>query len=96
MKKKKLEKIFSVLNNNLKYFNKLNYKKKMDNIKEILVRQNLILLKKIADDKFTDETEKEEFIKKYNKINYKNFKIVNNENLVNDYDKILNALFTKK
>jgi len=68
----------------------------MDNIKEILERQNLILLKKIADDKFTNEIEKEDFIKKYNKINYKNYKIVNNKNVVNDYDKILNALFTKK
>ena len=66
----------------------------MENIKNILERQNIILLKKIADDKFTDENEKEEFISRYNKINYKNYKITNNQNIVNDYDKILNALFT--
>ena len=67
----------------------------MENIKDILEKQNIILLKKIADDKFTDENEKEEFISRYNKINYKNYKITNNKNIVNDYDKILNALFAK-
>lgn len=62
----------------------------MEQIKKILELQNLSLLRKIADDKFVDEEEKIKFIEKYNKINYKKFKIVYNQNnLINDYKRIV-------
>ena len=65
----------------------------MDNIKKILEVQNLNLLKRIAEDKFVDEEEKIKFIKKYNKINYKKFKIVYNQNnLINDYKRIVDKI----
>ena len=63
----------------------------MEEIKKILELQNISLLRKIADDKFVDEEEKIKFIEKYNKINYKKFKIVYNQNnLIDEYIKILN------
>lgn len=37
---------------------------------ELIKKQNLIILEKIADDKFNSEEEKEMFINKYNKPNY--------------------------
>tara|TARA_B100000683_G_C12383244_1_gene512258 strand:+ start:704 stop:901 length:198 start_codon:yes stop_codon:yes gene_type:complete len=65
----------------------------MDNIKKILEVQNLNLLKRIAEDKFVDEEEKIKFIEKYNKINYKKFKIVYNQNnLINDYKRIVDKI----
>jgi|TARA_B110000495_G_C22656811_1_gene389059 hypothetical protein len=65
----------------------------MDNIKIILELQNMNLLKKIAEDKFKDEEDKIKFIEKYNKINYRNFKIIyKNNNLINDYKKILDKI----
>ena len=63
----------------------------MEEIKKILELQNISLLRKIAEDKFVDEEEKIKFIEKYNKINYKKFKIVYNQNnLIDEYIKILN------
>jgi len=38
--------------------------------------QNLELLKYIADNKFINQVDKDEFIKKYNKVNYQILKIV--------------------
>tara|TARA_B100000123_G_C25473038_1_gene315687 strand:+ start:26 stop:346 length:321 start_codon:yes stop_codon:yes gene_type:complete len=37
---------------------------------ELIKKQNLIILEKIADDKFNSEEEKQIFINKYNKPNY--------------------------
>ena len=37
---------------------------------ELIKKQNLLILEKIADDKFNSEEEKEIFINKYNKPNY--------------------------
>ena len=43
----------------------------MEDIKKIVELQNILLLNKIADDKFNDESDKKKFIDKYNKINYR-------------------------
>ena len=66
----------------------------METIEKILQTQNLLLLKQIADDKFNNEEDKQNFIDKYNKINYKKFKITKN-NIVYNYDKNLNAFYKK-
>tara|TARA_B110000902_G_C14028422_1_gene483082 strand:- start:135 stop:338 length:204 start_codon:yes stop_codon:yes gene_type:complete len=66
----------------------------METIEKILETQNLLLLKQIADDKFNNEEDKQNFIDKYNKINYKKFKITKN-NIVYNYDKNLNAFYKK-
>ena len=68
----------------------------MEHIKEILKIQNLELLKIIAEDKFDNEEDKEEFIERYNKINYKSFKIeIGENNTLENYNKIINALLIK-
>ena len=66
----------------------------METIEKILETQNLLLLKQIAEDKFNNEEDKQNFIDKYNKINYKKFKITKN-NIVYNYDKNLNAFYKK-
>ena len=50
----------------------------MDRILEI---QNLELLKKIANDQFKLEEDKNQFINNYYKINFRNFKIINKDNI---------------
>ena len=50
----------------------------MDRILEI---QNLELLKKIANDQFKLEEDKNQFINNYYKINFRNFKIINKDNV---------------
>ena len=50
----------------------------MDRILEI---QNLELLKKIANDQFKLEEYKNQFINNYYKINFRNFKIINKDNI---------------
>lgn len=80
---------------NLKFINIKLIKKKMDNIKKILKLQNINLLKKIAEDKFNNEEDKIKFIERYNKLNYRNYKIIyKKNNLINNYKKIIdkNAL----
>ena len=52
-------------------------KKKMDDIKQIVKLQNIDLLKRIGDDKFITDKDKQSFIDKYNKTNYRNL-ILNN------------------
>ena len=65
----------------------------MEEIKKILELQNISLLRKIAEDKFVDEEEKIKFIEKYNKINYKKFKIIYDQNnLINDYRRIADKI----
>tara|TARA_B100001094_G_scaffold332314_1_gene403858 strand:+ start:4906 stop:5106 length:201 start_codon:yes stop_codon:yes gene_type:complete len=65
----------------------------MDNIKKILELQNINLLKKIAEDKFQDEEDKKNFIERYNKLNYRNYKIIyQKNNLINDYKKIIDKI----
>ena len=79
---------------NLKFIN-IKLIKKMDNIKKILELQNINLLKKIAEDKFNNEEDKIKFIERYNKLNYRNYKIIyKKNNLINNYKKIIdkNAL----
>ena len=66
----------------------------METIEKILQTQNLLLLTQIAEDKFNNEEDKQNFIDKYNKINYKKFKITKN-NIVYNYDKNLNAFYKK-
>ena len=50
----------------------------MDRILEI---QNLELLKKIANDQFKLEEDKNQFINNYYKINFRNFIIINKDNI---------------
>ena len=66
----------------------------METIEKILQTQNLLLLTQIAEDKFNNEEDKQNFIDKNNKINYKKFKITKN-NIVYNYDKNLNAFYKK-
>jgi len=66
----------------------------METIEKILQTQNLLLLTQIAEDKFNNEEDKQNFIDKYNKINYKKFKITKN-NIVYNYEKNLNAFYKK-
>ena len=58
----------------------------MDIIQEVLSQQNILLLSKIADDKFTHDQDKIKFIKKYNKYNYQKLKSTK-ENRINSYKK---------
>jgi len=65
----------------------------MDDIKKILEKQNIYLLEQIADEKFTTNEEKTNFIDKYNKINYRNYKIIYiDNNLINNYKKIVDNI----
>ena len=75
-----------------------NIKKIMEDIKKIVELQNILLLSKIADDKFNNESDKKKFIDKYNKINYRKFKIINekkDENILENYIKINNRVLKK-
>ena len=92
--KKNIKKIFNAHNNKFEIlfiFIQINIS--MEQIKQILEIQNVSLLRKIADDKFVDEEEKIKFIEKYNKINYKKFKIIYSQNnLINDYRRIADKI----
>tara|TARA_Y100001935_G_C17089108_1_gene400265 strand:- start:360 stop:566 length:207 start_codon:yes stop_codon:yes gene_type:complete len=68
----------------------------MDDIKEIVKLQNIDLLQKIADDKFTNDEDKQAFINKYNKTNYRNFKIKSDPNILDGYLKISNCVLKTK
>ena len=68
----------------------------MDDIKEIVKLQNIDLLKKIADDKFSNDEDKQAFINKYNKTNYRNFKIKSDPNILDGYLKISNCVLKTK
>lgn len=58
----------------------------MNILSRILYEQNKELLKRIADDNFSEDEEKEKFINKYNKLNYVHLTIIKKEN-VNEYKK---------
>jgi len=58
----------------------------MDIIQEVLSQQNILLLSRIANDKFTHEQDIIKFIKKYNKYNYQKLKITK-ENRIKSYKK---------
>ena len=54
----------------------------MDNILSRFIReQNKELLERMADDIFTTDEEKEEFIKKYHKINYSHLHKIKKDNV---------------
>ena len=57
-------------------------------IKEYIYEQNYELLKKIADDKYLDDEDKNKFINKYHKKNYSYFQPVTKDVVV-DYTNIL-------
>mgnify|MGYP003969724933 FL=1 len=57
-------------------------------IKEYIYEQNYELLKKIADDKYLDDKDKNKFINKYHKKNYSYFQPVTKD-VVIDYTNIL-------
>ena len=63
----------------------------MDIFQEILSQQNILLLSRIAEDKFTDDQDKIKFIKKYNKYNYQRLKITK-ENKIKSYKKIIKKM----
>tara|TARA_B110001469_G_C9634109_1_gene317568 strand:+ start:67 stop:261 length:195 start_codon:yes stop_codon:yes gene_type:complete len=58
----------------------------MDIFHNCIKLQNLEILKKIADEKFINQVDKDEFIKKYNKINYQLLKTVK-EDMIPTYEK---------
>ena len=58
----------------------------MDIFHHCIKLQNLEILKKIADEKFINQVDKDEFIKKYNKINYQLLKTVK-EDMIPTYEK---------
>jgi hypothetical protein len=58
----------------------------MDILNNCIKLQNLEILKKIADNKFINKVDKDEFIKKYNKINYQLLKTVK-EDMIPTYEK---------
>ena len=58
----------------------------MDIFQEVLSQQNILLLSRIANDKFTHDKDKIKFIKKYNKYNYQKLKITK-ENRIKSYKK---------
>jgi len=58
----------------------------MDIFHNCIKLQNLEILKKIADEKFINQVDKDEFIKKYNKINYQLLKTVK-EDTIPAYEK---------
>ena len=94
-----IKKIYNVLNNKFEIIIILKLKYIMEDIKKIVELQNILLLNKIADDKFNDESDKKKFIDKYNKINYRKFKIINekkDENILENYIKINNRVLKKQ
>ena len=66
-----------------------------DILNKIIIEQNKDLLKKIADDNFTNETDKELFIDKYSKLNYTLLLVVK-KNILPDHEKRLNNILFKK
>ena len=66
----------------------------MEFLNNILKIQNIQILQKIANDKFTKETDKKLFIKKYNKINYQLLNIIK-EDIYLNYEKRINRLMDK-
>tara|TARA_Y100000590_G_C15729145_1_gene1016364 strand:+ start:3283 stop:3573 length:291 start_codon:yes stop_codon:yes gene_type:complete len=93
-----IKKIYNVLNNKFEIiinFKLLN-KKKMDDIKQIVKLQNIDLLKRIGDDKFITDKDKQSFIDKYNKTNYRNFKVKSDTNILDGYIKISNCVLKNK
>jgi len=66
----------------------------MEFLNNILKIQNIQILQKIANDKFTKETDKKLFIEKYNKINYQLLNIIK-EDIYLNYEKRINRLMDK-
>jgi hypothetical protein len=63
----------------------------MDIFNNCIKLQNIEILKLIADNKFTNETDKINFINKYNKDNYQRLVIVK-EDMTKSYNKKVNKL----
>lgn len=65
----------------------------MDNILSRFIReQNKELLERIANDKFTSDEEKVEFINKYHKINYSHLHTMKKDNVesyIKKYDRVM-------
>ena len=68
----------------------------MDDIKQIVKLQNIDLLKRIGYDKFITDKDKQSFIDKYNKTNYRNFKVKSDTNILDGYIKISNFVLKNK
>ena len=51
----------------------------MDILREVIYEQNKELLERITNDKYNDECDKEEFMKKYLKKNFTHLAIVKND-----------------
>lgn len=65
----------------------------MENIlNKIIIEQNRNLLKKIAEDNFFNEDDKNNFINKYSKLNYTLLQVVKKE-ILPEHEKRLNNIF---
>mgnify|MGYP001307218392 FL=1 len=53
----------------------------MNILSRVIYEQNKILLMKIADDQFTSDEEKQEFVKKYHKLNYAHLNTMKKDNI---------------
>lgn len=53
----------------------------MNILSRVIYEQNKILLMKIADDKFTSDEEKQDFVKKYHKLNYAHLNTIKKDNI---------------
>ena len=63
----------------------------MDKITKLISIQNIQLLNRISDDKFTNDIDKQEFINKYHKYNYHVTKISKDKQILKYYfDRIIN------
>jgi hypothetical protein len=62
-----------------------------DILNRVIIEQNKDLLKKIANDNFFNETDKQNFIDKYSKLNYTLLLVVK-KNIMPEYEKRLDNL----
>jgi hypothetical protein len=67
----------------------------MDIIKYILKKQNIDLLNRIADDVYKKQEDKDEFIDRYDKINFRLINTINEDNY-SYYKLIVNDALNKK
>ena len=66
-----------------------------DFLKTVIYIQNNELLTRIANDNFNDESEKQDFIKKYHKKNFSHLIEVKRDNSVKDSKKIYRLMCVK-
>lgn len=63
----------------------------MDTLNKVISLQNLILLKKIAENKYDNSDDVKNFIDKYHKYNYHVLKVSKNDKLLEySYNRIIN------